>query len=107
MARVVHQPAREDIALTAVFAALSDPARLRIVCDLALRGDETACGELNPEMTKSTLSHHLKVLREAGLTTTRVEGARRMVCLREADLDFRFPGFLAAVFDAAAVPVHG
>lgn len=106
VARVVNQPAREDIELTAVFHALSDPARLRIVCDLADRTDEMSCSELTVEMSKSTLSHHLKVLREAGLTVTRVDGTRRMVSLRADDLDARFPGLLRTVVTVAPRPVR-
>ncbi|MGW4091771.1 ArsR/SmtB family transcription factor [Nocardia sp. NPDC004750] len=105
MARVVNQPARDDLELTAIFHALSDPARLAMVCELAARIDEMSCSELNPDLTKSTLSHHLKVLREAGLTATRVDGVRRMVSLRAADLDARFPGLLDTVVRSAAAPV--
>jgi DNA-binding transcriptional ArsR family regulator len=43
------------------------------------------------------MSHHLRVLREAGLTRTRVEGTRRYVSLRREDLQARFPGLLEAV----------
>jgi len=57
-------------------------------------------------MSKSTLSHHLKVLREAGLTVTRVDGTRRMVSLRADDLDARFPGLLRTVVAVAPRPVR-
>ncbi|MHB8620628.1 MAG: hypothetical protein ACYDAG_13825 [Chloroflexota bacterium] len=43
------------------------------------------------------MSHHFRVLREAGVTRTRVEGAHRYVTLGRADLDARFPGLLDAV----------
>ncbi|MFG3658668.1 ArsR/SmtB family transcription factor [Streptomyces sp. NPDC047706] len=43
-------------------------------------------------VAKSTLSHHLKVLREAGVTQTRQEGTRCYVTLRRETLDARFPG---------------
>jgi DNA-binding transcriptional ArsR family regulator len=99
--RIVSHPACADIELTAVFHALSDPARLAIVCDLAAAGNELSCGALPVELSKSTLSHHLKVLREAGLTVTRVWGTRRMVSLRAADLEERFPGLLSQVLAAA------
>ena len=48
-------------------------------------------------VTKATASHHFKVLREAGLVMTRVDGARRFLTLRRAELDARFPGLLDAV----------
>lgn len=75
---------------------LSDPVRLQIVRRLA-SGEERPCGSLAPLVSKSTLSHHLKVLRECGVTITRVNGTRRLVSLRKADLEHRFPGLLDCV----------
>jgi DNA-binding transcriptional ArsR family regulator len=48
-------------------------------------------------VAKSTLSHHLKVLRDAGLTRTRAEGVQRFVSLRTEDIELRFPGLLGSV----------
>ena len=62
------------------------------------------CGTFAVPVAKSTLSHHLRVLREAGLTLTEPTGTQRVVSLRRADLDERFPGLLDAVLGAAAVP---
>ncbi|MDA0632375.1 helix-turn-helix domain-containing protein [Nonomuraea sp. MCN248] len=81
-------------------AALSDPVRIglaRVLSD----GRERGWGELRAPVAKSTLSHHLKVLRDAGVTRTRQEGTRCYVVLRRADLDRRFPGLLDAVLTAA------
>jgi DNA-binding transcriptional ArsR family regulator len=84
-----------------VLAALADPVRLAYVQEVALRGPWVRCGEVLADrgiaISKSTLSHHLRVLREAGITATRVEGARRFVSLRTDDLDARFPGLLQSV----------
>ncbi|MGY4922640.1 ArsR/SmtB family transcription factor [Streptomyces sp. 900105755] len=49
---------------------------------------------------KSTVSHHMKIMREAGITSTRAVGRNRYVQLRRADLDARFPGLLDAVLKA-------
>jgi DNA-binding transcriptional ArsR family regulator len=49
-----------------------------------------------------TLSHHLRVLREAGLTRTRIDGRRRYLSLRREDLECRFPGVLDPIISAAA-----
>ena len=49
------------------------------------------------EIHDGALSHHWRVLREAGLTTTTVEGRRRWIVLRRDDLQRRFPGLLNAV----------
>ena len=76
--------------------ALSDPARLEIVRGLAADG-ERQCGTFDLGLTKATRSHHFKVLREAGLTYTRLEGTARFVTLRRDEIDARFPGLLDAV----------
>jgi DNA-binding transcriptional ArsR family regulator len=96
------EPRREDVTLPAVMAALSDPVRVSILRMLAEQG-EMACGTLELGISKATRSHHLRVLREAGVTHTRPEGTRRYVSLRREDLDARFPGLLDALLVAAAV----
>ena len=98
------QPDREDIELADVLYALSDPVRLQIVRELAQRR-ETCCGGLGVPMPKSSVSYHFKVLRQAGLTRTRVEGTQRFISLRRDDLERRFPGLLDAVLRAAEAPV--
>jgi DNA-binding transcriptional ArsR family regulator len=55
-------------------------------------------------MTKSTFSHHLRILREAGLVTKRIQGARGYAQLRKADVDRRFPGLLDSVITADIPP---
>ena len=91
-------PAVEELRLDQVLAAFADPARLSIVGLLA-DGAERSCSPAGFPMTlhKSTMSHHYRVLREAGVTLTRVDGRHRFVRLRRADLDARFPGLLDAV----------
>lgn len=42
-------------------------------------------------------SHHQRVLREAGILWERVQGAQRIISLRDEDLDACFPGLLGAV----------
>ena len=82
--------------------ALSDPVRLQIVRSLADR-EEQSCSAVEASVSKSTLSHHFKVLREAGLTHTRVNGTHRLVSLRRDELEERFPGLLTSVLDASRV----
>jgi DNA-binding transcriptional ArsR family regulator len=95
----LHPPV-EELSLPKVLAALADPARLATVQTLSKVG-ESACGQIQHdaglEVCKSTMSHHLRILREAGITYSRVQGARRMLTLRRDDLDSRFPGLLDAV----------
>jgi len=94
------EPATASLELARVLHALSDPVRLDLVRQLDA-GVEARCGELAAPVSKSTLSHHLKVLREAGVTHTRASGTTRWVSLRREDLDARFPGLLVAVLTAA------
>jgi DNA-binding transcriptional ArsR family regulator len=94
-------PAAEEIELAAVLHALSDPQRLRIVHELAASDEPLACGSIVLEISKSTRTHHFRVLREAGLIEQRREGTRKLSVLRRADLDARFPGLLDAVLQSA------
>jgi DNA-binding transcriptional ArsR family regulator len=97
--REPHHPARRELELSAVLHALSDPARLEIVRRLAA-GDEPPCGTFDLGLSKATLSHHFRVLRESGVVRTRPEGRKRLLSLRADDLEARFPGLLDAVLAA-------
>ena len=94
------QPAREDIALAAVLHALSDPTRLQIVTALDARPGACPTGSIEVPVSKSTCTHHFRVLREAGVVSQRPEGTARLNTLRRDDLDARFPGLLDAILDA-------
>jgi DNA-binding transcriptional ArsR family regulator len=95
----LHHPEAEEIDLAAVLHAFSDPMRLRIVAALADGGEHT-CKSFNMPVTKSTCTHHFKVLREAGVTRQRLLGTTRLNSLRREELDERFPGLLDAVLAA-------
>ena len=97
----IEHPDRADLELAEVLHALSDPTRLRIVAALDT-GDERSCGSFALPVTKSTCTHHFKVLREAGVIHQRQAGAARLNTLRRDDLDARFPGLLATILRAAA-----
>ena len=99
----LFEPPVDALDLTTVLQALGDPARLKIVRALAAEG-ECACGSIDLAVSKATRSHHFKVLREAGVTHTRLEGTHRYVVLRRDDLAARFPGLLEAVLHAQTVP---
>ena len=95
--REPHHPPREELELPSVLHALSDPARLEIVRRLAAGTEEWSCGRFELGLSKATLSHHFRVLREAGVVRTRPDGRKRLLSLREHDLNARFPGLLEAV----------
>jgi DNA-binding transcriptional ArsR family regulator len=94
--RTPSHPPSHELELTNVLHALSDPVRLEIVRALD-GGSELACSCLGTPVSKSTLSHHLKVLRESGITSTRAEGTQRLVSLRTDDLEACFPGLLGCI----------
>ena len=90
----------EEVALEDVLHALSDPVRLRIVAAIADAGELT-CGAVDVPVTKSTCTHHFRVLREASVITQRQVGTARLNSLNRADLDARFPGLLDTILRAA------
>ncbi|MBA2630809.1 MAG: helix-turn-helix transcriptional regulator [Thermoleophilaceae bacterium] len=94
--REPHHPTRAELELASILHALSDPARLEIVRRLAV-GAEWSCGKFELGLSKATLSHHFRVLREAGIVRTRLDGRKRLLSLREDDLNARYPGLLDAV----------
>ena len=95
-------PTREELDLAAVLHALSDPVRLRIVACLAAAEDEPrTCGSFDLPVTKSTCTHHFKVLREAGVIEQHPQGTARLNLLRRDDLQARFPGVLDTILEAA------
>ncbi|MEU7527211.1 helix-turn-helix domain-containing protein [Saccharothrix sp. NPDC042600] len=93
-------PTVEQLRLPDVMAALSDPLRLGLVRLLA-DGEERNFGEFCAPVAKSTLSHHIRTLRAAGVLHSRNEGTRCYLTLRRADLDTRFPNLLDAILAAA------
>ena len=97
----IAHPTREQLELSAVLHALSDPVRLKIVVELAQGGHEYTCGSFQLPVTKSTCTHHFKVLREAGVIQQRHKGTTRLNTLRRDDLEARFPGLLDTVLSAA------
>ena len=75
--RAVPLEAAEATELARRFAALADPVRLRLLSLLATSGEGAVCAcDLVEPVGKSqpTVSHHLKVLREAGLVTGEKRG---------------------------------
>jgi DNA-binding transcriptional ArsR family regulator len=99
----IAEPAAADFQLPRVLAALADRHRLATVQWVARNG-ESWCSRVmqgaDLEMSKSTFSHHLRILREAGVVAKRHEGTRSYMCLRKEDLDARFPGLLDSILNA-------
>ena len=95
MVQFVH-PAKEEITLEGVLAALADPMRLRILRSLMEKEGCSSCSEAAPcpNMAKSTLSHHFRILRDAGLIRTAKQGVQNRNVVRLDEINERFPGLL-------------
>lgn len=102
--RALDHPQRPEIRLESVLHALSDPMRLRVVrqlaeCEPGLDG--LSCSQIDLPVTKSTSTHHFRVLRESGVIQQIYRGTAKLNGLRRADLDALFPGLLDSVLAAA------
>ena len=101
--KTTRQPPRSEIQLPVVLQALGDPIRLEIVRQIVSEG-ERECGTFDLEMPKSSLSHHFRVLREAGVIGTRPNGTALINWLRTGDLEALFPGLLPSVLKGIRKP---
>lgn len=92
-------PTIGQLQLGAVFAALADPHRRAIVKELLSEppGARRKCSSFNVKVSKSTMTHHFRVLRESGLVIQYDYGNRAELTLRRSDLDARFPGLLGLI----------
>ncbi|WP_187413222.1 helix-turn-helix transcriptional regulator [Streptomyces sp. WAC01526] len=95
------EPARAALRLETVMGALSDPLRMHIVRTLLLESEafDHTCGWFGLDRPKSSLTHHFRALRDAGLIRQRQYGLERRSHVRVDDLEARFPGLLALVAD--------
>jgi DNA-binding transcriptional ArsR family regulator len=98
--RGLHHPDIASIELATLLNALADPVRLQVVGQLVEAGG-VICGGFDVPVSMSTLSHHLKVLREAGVVRVTPEGSQRRHELRLSELEQRYPGIVANVARAA------
>jgi DNA-binding transcriptional ArsR family regulator len=92
----------EETTLECVFRALGDPARFEMVSKMLAQG-EVSCKMLCGDAPKSSVSHHFRILRECGLTHTRLCGNQRWMSIRENELEMRFPGLLELIRNEAGV----
>ncbi len=99
-------PAAAEIELGRVLTALADPLRRRVVRELATGPADEArtCSSFALPVSKATVTHHFRTLREAGLIRQVDRGNSRMATLRRADIDQRFPGLLALLTAEQSAP---
>ena len=88
---------KADDELAQLSKALGHPARVQIL-RLLSRRESCICGEITEEfpLAQSTVSQHLKILKEAGLIRVEVDGPRTCYCLDPRVLR-RFRALVAAL----------
>jgi DNA-binding transcriptional ArsR family regulator len=96
----IKHPEIDAVELDDVLRALADPHRRAIVRLLIAEGDRP-CGTFGLDVAASTLSHHFRTLRAAGILRQYVDGRQRMNTLRLDELDARFPGLVRKILDSA------
>jgi len=98
--KLFNHPPLEDISLTSALQAVADPCRQKIISTLLqAKGRALACNEFELDVSKATASHHFEALRCAGIIETHPEGTKCLSCLREEELNERFPGLLKLIID--------
>jgi DNA-binding transcriptional ArsR family regulator len=95
--RTPSHPEVSQFNLQQVLEALVDPVRRSIVTQLDAADEDIACGAFDISVSKSTATHHFKVLRETGLIRQYYVGTSRMNALRRTEMDQAFPGLLDAL----------
>jgi DNA-binding transcriptional ArsR family regulator len=109
--RPLFHPSVEDLTVEAILHALSDPVRVAIFADIAMSGCSQNCSSFlkvsDKDIPKSTLSQHLKVLRDAGLIRGERQGVEMHNTSRCTEIDKRFPGLIAAIIQAHQIQLAG
>ena len=107
--RPLFHPPIEDVTVEGILHALSDPVRVSIFSDLANSNCAYNCSTFlnvtEKKIPKSTLSHHFKALREAGLIRAERRGVEMHNTSRCPEVDRRFPGLIAAIINAHKVQI--
>ena len=100
MTEMLTHPTRDELSWAPCCTRSAIPCGSR--WSVTSRCGERSCGSFDVPVTKSTCTHHFKVLREAGVIAQRQDGRARLNTLRSEDLEARFPGVLDAILGAAA-----
>jgi len=108
--RPLFHPPIEDVTVEGILYALSDPVRVAIFTNLATSDCAYNCSTFlnvtEKKIPKSTLSHHFKALREAGLIRAERRGVEMHNTSRCSEIDSRFPGLIAAIINAHTVQME-
>lgn len=95
--RITDHIRTDEITAQGLLDALVDPVRRSIVRQLSASDSDIACGHFDINVTRSTGTHHFKVLRQAGIIRQYYVGTSKMNTLRRADLTSVAPGLIEAV----------
>jgi DNA-binding transcriptional ArsR family regulator len=102
--RPLFHPPIEAVTVEGILHALSDPVRVAIFTNLATSDCAYNCSTFlnvtEKKIPKSTLSHHFKALREAGLIRAERRGVEMHNISRCSEIETRFPGLLNAIINA-------
>jgi DNA-binding transcriptional ArsR family regulator len=108
--RPLFHPPIEDVTVEGILHALSDPVRVAIFTDLTASDSAHNCSTFlnvtERKIPKSTLSHHFKALREAGLIRAERRGVEMHNTSRCPEIESRFPGLIAAIINAHKVQME-
>ena len=108
--RPLFHPSVEDVTVEAILHALSDPFRVAIFLELEGSHVSQICADFlsisETPTNKSTVSRHLKVLREAGLVRGERRGVEMHNTSRCLEINKRFPGLLASIVAAHTVQLR-
>ena len=102
--RPLLHPSLDDLRPDAILHALADRERAAIFADIARSECVERCSEVAEQrgrtVPKSSLSQHLKILREAGLVRSERVGAQLRNHSRCTEVEQRFPGLIKAILTA-------
>ena len=100
----LFHPSMDDVTVEGIMGALSDPVRIAIFAGVAGAATSTNCSYFlqvrDQTIPRSTLTTHFRILREAGLIRGERRGVEMHHTARRAEIDQRFPGLLASIFNA-------
>nr|WP_240968623.1 helix-turn-helix domain-containing protein [Streptomyces sp. HNM0575] len=92
--------------LTTILSALAEPGRRAMMTELYRQSEPVDCAvvveKVDLGLSNATISHHCRVLREAGLVRTIAEGRHRIMTVRRDEVETRFPGLLNAVLTSGS-----
>ncbi len=109
MKPLVH-PAIEDVPLELILHALTESVRVALFIETMNQDGPSNCTHLvsllDKPIPKSTLSQHMRILREAGLIRGERHGVEMRNTSRYAEVDARYPGLLLAIVTAHTIQVE-